>query len=105
MNIKSRNTRENVEKKNMTEEDLGVLVGAKLNISQQCVISTDKVDSIKGCIRNKVAGRSREVILLLCSALVRPHVEYCIQFWNPQYKKHMELLERVPQRPLRCLRD
>ena len=35
------------------------------------------------------------MILSICSALVRPHLEYCIQMWSPQYKRDMDLLERI----------
>jgi len=57
------------------EEDLGVLVCKKLNMTQQCTLIAQKANCIPGCIKSSMASRAREGFLPLSSALVRPNLE------------------------------
>ena len=69
------------------EKDFGVLVDGKLNMSQQCVLTAQKANHILCCIKRSVAIRSREGILPLYSALVRPHLQCSVQLWGPQLRR------------------
>jgi len=83
----------------------GVLVDTKMNTNQQCALVPKRSNANLGCIMLSTASNLREVILPLCSALVRPHLECYVQFWAPCYRRDKGILERVQQRATKMIKD
>lgn len=73
-----------------------ILLDIKLNMSQQCALAAKVAKGTLGCIRQSIASLLREVILPLYSALVKSHLEYCVHFRVPQYKRDMECAGESP---------
>ena len=51
-----------------------------MTASQQCVPLWPGKLMVSWGASLSVASRAREVIILFCCALVKPHLEYCVQF-------------------------
>jgi len=45
------------------------------------------------------------VILPLCSVLVRPHLEYCIQMGSPQYRRDVDLMDCIQKRSKKMIQE
>jgi len=77
----------------------------KHHMSWKCGLAAQKPKRILGCIKRSVVSRSREAILPLYSALVRSHLDYCIQLWDAQHKKFKDLLEWVQWRATKVIKE
>lgn len=98
-NVQANYTLNGVQLKSVDEEkDLGVMISKDLKPSKQISKVIKTANMFIGFIGRAFQFRNEEIILNLYNALVRPHLEYCVQSWSPYYKKDIEKLERVQRR-------
>jgi len=67
-------------------------------MSQQHALAAEKANCILGCIKHSITSQSKEVVIPLYSALVWPHLEHCEQFWAPQFKTDVKVLECIQRK-------
>ena len=50
-----------------------------------------------------VTYKEKSLIIPLYKAIVRPHLEYCIQAWNPHLRKDVDMLEKIQRRATKLI--
>lgn len=80
-------------RKHLCRKELRNLVDTKLNMRQQCTLPLRLMIFFPALSRE--LPLSQELFFPLYSVLVRLHLEYSVQFWAPQCKTEVELLEEV----------
>ncbi len=61
-------------------KDLDVSVASSLKFSQQCKDAAGKATRMLGFINRNISFKTKDVILPLYTDLVRPHLDYAVQF-------------------------
>ena len=87
------------------EKDLGVLVDSKFNFNEQCAAAAKRGNQVLGIISRNFSNLDKEMFLRLYKSMVRPHLEYAIQAWNPYTRKNINLLEGVQRRATKMVKD
>ena len=87
------------------EKDLGATISADMKLSEQCSIATSKGNKILGLIRRNITYKDKKLIIPLNKAIVRPHLEYCIQAWRPYRKKDVDTLDRIQRRATKIIQE
>ena len=85
------------------ERDLGVTISADMKVSEQCGIAASKGNQILGLIRRNITYKGKKLIIPLYKAIVRPHLEYCIQAWRPYRKKDIDTHKRIQRRATKMI--
>ena len=87
------------------EKDLGVWVSSYMKCSKQCLYAFNKATRVLGMIKRTIRFKDTRVMLSLYKTLVRSHVEYCSNVWNPHYIKDKQLIEKVQRRFTKMIKN
>ncbi len=86
-------------------KDLDVSIASNLKFSQQCKDAASKADKMLDFIKRNFSFKNRDIILPLYISLVRPHLEYAVQFWSLHHTKDVAKLEAVQRRAMKMIKS
>jgi hypothetical protein len=87
------------------EKDLGVIFRNDLKSSAHVAAAVRKANQALGLIKRSFRHREIITIKKLYTALVRPHLEYAVQVWNPYLKSDITSIEGVQRRATKLVSE
>ncbi len=84
-------------------KDLGVTITSNLKFSQHCKEAACKANRMLGFININFSFKNKYIILLMYISLVRPQLEYVVQFWSPHHAKDIAKLKAVQRRATKMI--
>ena len=79
-------------------------MNANTKVSEQCRIAASKGNQVIGMIRRNITYKDKSLIVPLYKAIVRPHLEYCIQAWSLYLRKDIDMLEKIQRIQRRAIK-
>ncbi len=76
-------------------KDFGVTIASNLKFCQQRKDAAGKANRMLGFIKRIFSFKNKDIILPLYNSLVRPHLEYAVQFWSPHLANDIAKLKAV----------
>ncbi|MES9880231.1 MAG: reverse transcriptase domain-containing protein [Sedimenticola sp.] len=80
------------------EKDLGVYITDSVKPSIHCIKSAHKANCALRTVKKTFSHYNKESFSHLYKAYVRRHLDYCVQAWNPYFRKYIECLEKIQKR-------
>ena len=73
-----------------------------LKVSEQFGIAASKGNDVFVLIRRNITHTEKSCFYVY-NAIVRPHLEYCIQSWRPYRKNDIDTLERIQRKTTKMI--
>ena len=89
--------------KSVKEKDLGVSMNANKKVSEQCRIAASNGNQVLGMIRRNITYKEKSLIVPMYKAIVRHHLEYCIQAWSPCLRRDIDRLAKIQRRAIKLI--
>ena len=89
--------------KTVLEKDLGVFIDPNLSFTEHINTKVNKAKSMCGLLIRTITYKSKDIMIPLYKALIRPIIEYANPVWNPYTRKYIDLIEDIQHYFTRCI--